>query len=154
MNLESPRIIDGEPMLIAGLDERYNCDNTSGIPGQWGRFGPHIGNIAGQIGKAAYGVCHEMADAGFRYLSGVEVTSADGLPEGFSAVKLPAQRYAVFPHCEHVSRLNETMDAIWSKWLPESGNKAANSPVALERYGESFDPQSGIGDVEVWLAIE
>src|SRR5207253_7533104 len=154
MNLESPRIVDAKPMLIAGLDQRYEYDKTSEIPAQWGRFAPHIGSIPGQVGGVCYGVSHEMDKTGFRYLAGVDVTSADGLPEGFSILQLPAQRYAVFPHREHVSKLSETCGAIGSQWLPQSGYEAVDSPVMLERYGEGFDPRTGMGDVEVWLPIK
>jgi AraC family transcriptional regulator len=48
----------------------------------------------------------------------------------------------------------ETADAIWTKWLPESGEAVTDPAVMLERYGEGFNPQTGMGDVEVWLSIK
>ncbi|HEU4751932.1 MAG TPA: hypothetical protein VFU47_02410 [Armatimonadota bacterium] len=60
MTLEAPRFVESGPLLLAGFDQRYRCDDISGIPGQWHRFGPLIGSIAGQVGQVAYGVSHEM----------------------------------------------------------------------------------------------
>jgi AraC family transcriptional regulator len=93
----------------------------------------------------------------FRYLSGVEVSESSALPEQFSRVHIPAQRYVIFPHREHVSRLRYTVNTIWSTWFPESSHKAAHAtagaPDFFERYGEDFDPQVGMGDVEVWIPL-
>jgi AraC family transcriptional regulator len=89
----------------------------------------------------------------FQYLSGVQVSESSTLPERFTCVKIPAQRYVIFPHREHVSRLRYTVQAIWSQWFPESGYKAATNDGAnlLERYGEDFDPRLGMGEIEVWI---
>src|SRR5262245_31043259 len=46
--LESPRFVTGKALLVAGLSERYDCESSKGIPAQWQRFGPHIGNVPGQ----------------------------------------------------------------------------------------------------------
>jgi AraC family transcriptional regulator len=125
----------------------------------WERFSIHMGRIPGQVGRAAYGVCSEMFNgaSSFQYLSGVEVSISSALPEQFSCVRIPAQRYVVFPHREHVSRLRYTIHTIWSQWLPESGHKAsrpdAGAPDFFERYGEDFDPHLGMGGVEVWVPI-
>jgi AraC family transcriptional regulator len=61
------------------------------------------------------------------------------------------------PHREHVSKLRYTVNTIWSQWFPESGYKAARAaagaPDFFERYGDGFDPQLGMGDVEVWIPV-
>ena len=52
------------------------------------------------MGRAAYGVCSDMfyGTDTFHYLSGVEVSESSALPEQFSRVHIPAQRYVIFPH--------------------------------------------------------
>ena len=95
-----------------------------------------------------------MDSSGFRYLAGVEVSSPDGLPPGFTTVSLPAQQYAVFTYHGHVSGLREFGKAIWSEWLPGSGHEVVDSPVLMERYDQRFDPSTASGDVEVWLPIK
>jgi AraC family transcriptional regulator len=152
--LEPPRFETTKPLLIAGLGQRYSCESSKGIPAQWQRFGPHIGNVAGQIGRTAYGVCHNSDDDGnFDYICGVEVTDFSALPAEFSRVRLSAQRYAVFSHRDHISTIRRAVNSIWNKWLPESRYEAVDAPN-FERYGEEFDPRSGSGGLEIWIPIK
>jgi AraC family transcriptional regulator len=155
---ELSRFVDAKPMLIAGLAERHRGTNAA-IPAQWQRFAPHIGGIPAQIGCAAYGVIFDsLQDTGgysFGYLAGVEVANVDGLPENFGHLEIPAQRYAVFAHCGHVSALSRTIGAIVRDWLPASGcQHAGDGADLLERYGDVFNRQTGLGGIEVWLPIE
>lgn len=153
-NLESPRFEDGKPLLIAGLGERYDCETSKAIPAQWQLFAPYIGNITGQIGRTAYGVRCNGDDAGsIDYICGVEVADFSALPPEFSRVRLAARRYAVFSHRDHVSTIRRTCNTIWSKWLPESGHEVADAPD-FERYGENFDPRTGMGGVEIWVPLK
>lgn len=154
-----PRFEDGKPLLIAGLRKIYAPAAMRGIPMQWQVFAPHIGKIPGQIGRATYGVCWQAPDSSnIEYLTGVEASTFAGIPDDFTVVSLPAAKYAVFPHRAHVSRLYETCDAI-SKWLPESGHQSAaaadaETPAFFERYSEEFDPQTGMGGMEVWVPLQ
>jgi AraC family transcriptional regulator len=112
------------------------------------------------VGKVDYGVVFNMSEPakGFDYLSGFEVSSISGLPGEFSHVKIPAERYVVFSHYGHVSKLKDTVTAIWRPWLPASGYAVSrptpNAPDIIECYGEGFDPQTGIGDIEVWIPLK
>lgn len=113
--------------------------------------------MPGQIGaRIAYGVVID-AGSGIEYLAGVEVADPSGLPGEFTHVRLPAQRYAVFEHQGHVSKLKDTMTAIFETWLPQSGHEHARTAGAaafFERYGEEFDPQTGTGGIEVWVPVK
>jgi AraC family transcriptional regulator len=155
--LEPPRFEDEGTRVIAGLRGHYTRATMEEIPTLWQRFTPYLGHIPGQVGRIAYGVCFPSSD-GFDYLSGVEVASSSGLPEDFSVVTMPVQRYAVFAHRGHVSKLHETCDAIEREWLPRSQYAFAHgmpgAPGFFERYGEDFDPHTGSGDVEVWVPIK
>lgn len=152
--LEPPRFENSKPLLIAGLGERYTCESSKAIPSQWQRFLPHIGNIPGQVGNTAYGVrCNSDEEGNFDYIAGVKVSDFSELPSEFSRVRIPAQRYAVFSHRDHVSTIRRTVNTIWSKWLPESGHEAADAPD-FERYDESFDPQTCMGGLEIWIPIK
>ncbi len=157
LRLEGPRFENGKALVIAGLRSRYTTETMNGIPAQWGRFAPHIGRIPGQVGQAAYGACWNFL-GGIDYLSGVEVSSSSSIPGEFHVVEIPAQKYAVFPHREHVSKLRETLDAIGSQWLPESGHEVARgtavAPDFFELYSEEFDPRTGMGGMEVWIPIK
>ena len=81
-NLEPPRLVNGRTLLIAGLSERYSSETSAGIPAQWQRFAPYLGNIPGQVGRTAYGVVCNGDDSGNTDYSlgddGLVVTSAQG----------------------------------------------------------------------------
>jgi len=152
--LEPPRFETGRTLLIAGLAHRYSFETCHEIPAQWQRFVPYIGNLPGQVGTIAYGVRKDSDEAGnLDYLCGVEVSSFDEVPEGLSTVRIPARRYAVFRHRDHVSTIRETHAAIWTAWLPGSGHDVADAPD-FERYDDRFDPQSGCGGVEIWIPLK
>ena len=153
IELEPPRFENGRMLLIAGIGERYTFETNHGIPRQWERLQPHLGTIPGQVGRTDYGVCCNGDGAGnFDYVAGVEVSSFDDMPDGFSRVRIPARRYAVFSHRDHISRIRATVYTIWNKWLPASGHEHADAPD-FERYDERFDPRTGTGTVEVWLPV-
>jgi AraC family transcriptional regulator len=153
-NLDPPRYENGRDLRIAGLNATYTFETRVEIPSQWRRFAPHIGKIPGQVGNVTYGVCWNFkSDRGFDYLTGVEIGGGANVPHEFSEIRLPAARYAVFSHRKHVSTIPQSIDAIWKKWLPNSGYQAAETP-AFERYDEDFDPRTGMGGIEIWLPIK
>src|SRR3981189_3454933 len=144
-NLQAPRFQTSRPLLVAGIGERYTCENGAGIPGQWQRFHQSVANIPGRIGKVAYGVCCNGDDAGnFDYIAGVEVSDFSDLPREFSRVRIPEKKYAVFTHRDHISTIRRTINTIWNQWLPASGLKGADAPN-FHRYDENFDPLRGDG---------
>jgi AraC family transcriptional regulator len=152
--LESPRFEKGREMLIGGFNETYTFATRANIPKQWERFAPLIGKVPSQVGKVSYGVCWNFKpECGFDYLTGVEVSDVSQLPAGFSQVRISPQRYAVFTHKKHYTAIPQTIEAIWNKWLPNSGYEAAESP-SFERYTEEFDPKTGMGGTEIWVAIK
>jgi AraC family transcriptional regulator len=154
LGLGAVRYEAGRDMLIGGLNNTYDGQSRANIPAQWQRFAPHIGKVPGQIGITSYGVCWNFkADCVFDYLSGVEVGESAKLPPDFTRVSLPARRYAVVTHDGHVSKLPQTIDTIWTKWVPDSALKTAKAPC-FERYTEKFDPRTGLGAVEIWVPLE
>jgi AraC family transcriptional regulator len=152
--LAEPRFETHEPMLLAGPVERYACESPHGIPAQWQRFSAHLGHIPGQKGNAAYGAVYNFdSESNFDYMCGVEVNGSSDLPKGFETLRIPSQKYVVFRHAGHVAGIRATIAAIWTKWLPESGYQAAKAPT-LERYGPEFNPSTGLGGFEIWIAIQ
>ena len=154
VTLAPPRFEEGRALLIAGLSERYNSETCASIPSQWQRFGPHIGNIPGQIGRTAYGVLHNGDDEGnIEYLTGVEVSNFARVPSEFDRLRIPPHRYAVFTHRDHISAIRRTWMTILNEWLPASELAHAQAPE-FELYSEEFDPQSGTGLVEIWIPVK
>jgi AraC family transcriptional regulator len=152
-DLAPPRFEEGRAFLVAGVGGRFSHENCAGIPLLWQRYGLEVGNIANRAGNVAYGVCCNGDDAGnFDYIAGIEVSDFSDLPREFSRVRIPAQKYAVFTHKDHVSSIRRTINTIWNHWLPGSGFRMADAPT-FERYDARFDSATGNGGLEIWVPI-
>ena len=159
--LAPPRIEQGRLLLMAGLGGRFSHDTNQNIPALWQRLQPHLGNVPGQVfaggggkGGRTFGICFNMDDdCNFDYLAGVEVSGFSDLPAEFTRLRIPARRYAIFTHREHVSTMRDVSMTIWTKWLPELGYEAVDAPY-LEYYGEEFDGRTGMGGYQIWIPIK
>ena len=159
--LAPPRIEQGRLLLIAGLGGKHSSDTNQNILALWQRLQPHLGDLPGQVfvggggkGGRTFGVCYNMDDdCYFDYLAGVEVSGFSDLPAEFMRLRIPARRYAIFAHREHVSTMREVNMATWTRWLPESGYEAVGAPY-LEYYGEEFDGRTGLGGYQIWIPIK
>ena len=155
VDMGKPRIVNGKPLLIAGLNAHNGChDNGAQAPAQWQAFTPRIGHVPGQVGNAAYGVIYNVDEEGNHdYICGVEVKDFSKLPADLDRLRVPPQTYAVFRHAGHVSDIRSSWNAVWSHGLSEAGYEAADAP-AFERYGETFDGRTGNGGFELWVPIK
>jgi AraC family transcriptional regulator len=148
------RLERAEDLLIAGIGQRYTCETSAGIPAQWQSFLPHLGTVPGQIGRTAYGVRSNNDDEGaFDYICAVAVSGFSNLASDWNRLRIPARKYAVFSHGEHISTIRSTWSTIWNKWLPESGHELVDAPD-FERYGEEFDSHIGTGGLEIWVPVK
>ena len=151
MEQQRARTEHGRPLLLAGLQEHYTMETAVQIPALWKRLVP----IPGQIGGVTYGLVTNPRDGkgGFDYLAGVEVSGIANLAGKFVTATIPAQPYLVYTHREHLSKLRETMGAIWKEWIAAPEHSSEYGLDLFERYGESFNPMTGFGDVEVWVPV-
>lgn len=154
IEIDDPAIVDGKPLLLAGLSRTYSFESNAGIPSQWQDFQPHLGHVPGQVGEVAYGViCNGDDEGNYEYLCAVEVADFTQLAPEQARLRVPEQRYAVFSLATHVSTVKAACHAAWGDWLPRSGYEAADAPF-FERYPESFDPATGEGGFEIWLPLK
>jgi AraC family transcriptional regulator len=156
LGLNAPSYKNGPELVIAGINRSYTPETRAGIHQQWQQFVPRAGSIPGLKGTTFYGVCwntDKKPDCGFDYLTGVEVSSSSQLPRELTSLKLPAGRYAVFAHTEHVTAIPKTIDTIWTKWMPECGLKIAKAPC-FERYTHEFNLTTGMGGTDIWVPLE
>lgn len=161
--LPAPTLTNGRALLIAGVREDYTFARRQQIPEQWRRFGERwFGRVPGGVGRDAYGiVLSPPADGGadFTYVCGVEVSDLSLVPAELHRLTVPAYRQAHFPHRGAVTALPETIDAVMTSWLPQSGlaiDPAAHPdiPGLVEWYGANFDPATGRGDMEVRVPVK
>jgi len=153
INLFEPRLVDGDAMVIVGLKKRYDDETSTQMPSQWQAFQAHIGNIDNQKGNVAFGVlCNSDDNGNIDYITGVEVSQYPEASKELDGLRIPAQTYAVFLHEGHVAEIGRTWKAIFADWLPQADYKPVDAPQ-LERYGEGFDTETGIGDIEIWIPV-
>lgn len=154
LGLAPPSFRDGHALTLGGLNATYDMTTRVGIPAQWGRFVPRaIALLQGQLGDS-YGVCWNTTDdCKFDYLTAVELPETAASPDDFVTLKIPARRYAVFVHTGHVSAIPQTIDAIWTKWVPQCGLKIAQAPC-FERYTPEFNGATGMGGMEIWIPLD
>jgi AraC family transcriptional regulator len=158
--LESPRFENENAKIFAGLRGHYTGATVAEIPQLWQQLAPNLGNLPEQIDSVAYGIVEYRATGGFDYMCAMEVSGADGLPSEFVVIKVPALRFAKFTHHGHVSKIPDTVGAIFQQWMstsvyaaPVSIDPTQHVPTLIEFYGREFDPQSGMGGMEVWVPV-
>src|SRR4030095_246165 len=89
IDVATPRIVRHDALLIVGLSQRYHRTNA-GIPSQWDRFMPYLGNIPGQIAGVTYGViCHTDETGSIDYICGVQVSEFPSQPAELTRVRIP-----------------------------------------------------------------
>jgi AraC family transcriptional regulator len=150
-----PQFEDRPAMSFVGISQKHDMSKPGGIPEQWQRFQPYIGNIEGTVPGAAYGVVVNIEPDGvFDYLVAVEVAAGTEPPEGLTLFSLPPLRWARFKHEGHVMALRQTIGAA-EQWLSENNfQPGENARGFAEYYGPGFDARTGTGDVEVWFGLK
>lgn len=151
---QTPRIQTEGELVLVGLSAKHPMMAAGGaIPAQWQRFQSWLGHIPGQKGKAAYGVCYNFSDENqMDYLCAVEVAPGSEAPAELTSLKIPAQKYAVFVHRDHISSIGGTWAAIFSEWLPAARLDVAGG-AQFEKYGPEFNGRTGEGGLEIWIPV-
>ena len=155
VTLDPPRIERHGALRIAGLSERHGMAGAAGIPDQWQKFAPYIGNFDGMVGAATYAVIGEFSDdaEGYDYLTGVEVRPDADLPPEFKSTDIPARTWAKFAHKGHVSTISATCAAIYGDWQDKMKFETGRGYSFLEYYGPDFNPRTGYGTMEIWVGV-
>lgn len=154
-SVKPPRFEQGDEIVAVGLAQRHPFENPHDIPAQWQRFmATMYEGIPNKQPGIPISISGGMDDDGnFEYICAAEVLKFSSTPKGLIEVTLAPQRYAVFTHDGHVSGIGATYNAIWNDGLPASGARAANAPC-VERHKPTFNPQTGMGGVEIWIPVE
>ncbi len=149
--LAEPRSESLGPRSIVGHSRHYPFEKVSGIPEQWQSFAAVLPSICANPKPDTYGVIYNGSDNSFDYLSGIDATACHD-KTGVVELDLAPQFYLVFDHPGHVANVRDTCSVIWSEWLPGADVRVVEAPW-FERYGDSFDPMTGIGGLEIWIPV-
>jgi AraC family transcriptional regulator len=145
-----PEIALRGPLHLAGLSVRVTMEDMAPIGALWMRFDCRV---PGQVAPDAYGVSHSGDGRAFTYLAAVAAGDPAAVPEAFDRFEFARQECAVFRHESGTTRLRETLEAIYRRWLPASGRQAAAGAPCIEHYGAAFDPATGTGRIDIWLPL-
>jgi len=152
-NTDTPRIETTAEIAIAGYTRSYKFSDPSQIPAQWANFAQQIPQLTSIANPETFGIIYNGSADNFDYLTGIEVSAEQNIPDSMTTLQLGSQTYAVYQHSDNVATLGHTCGEIWSERLPASGYIPVQAPW-FERYGDSFDPTTGDGGMEVWIPIE
>lgn len=127
----------------------------------WNSFMPVRKEITSSIDSDLYSL--EVFPAGyfdnfnpgktFQKWAGAEVSDFNQIPSGMETLIIPKGKYAVFLHKGPATKANETYQAIFTQWLPNSEYKVDERPhfaVMTEKYKKD-DPDS---EEEIWIPIK
>lgn len=113
------------------------------LPPLWSAFLPRLAEIRNTVPGVCYGIVRQDPGDGERleYHAAIAVTKVAALPEGMSAVEVPAGTYARFEHRGPAQRVDHTVSYAYGTWLPQSGHRHTYAPD-LEIYGAAYHPTS------------
>lgn len=152
--LAAPTIERRPALRLAGLRQKHDMNRANNLPLQWQQFQPYLGHVADAVPGAAYGVVISMDEGLCDYMTAMEVSADADLPREFSALTVPAQRFARFRHAGHISTIRSTIGAIYESWLPASGETQNEELSFVEYYGPDFDGATGLGTIEIWIGLK
>ena len=152
-----PRVVELPALHLVGARRLFALPEIKEIPSLWGQFIPRLGEIQGRKGMVTYGTCITATDAGgkpvLEYSAAVEVEKPGRAPDGLVAFTLAPGFYAVFTHEGHIRDIGKTWDSIWHTRMKEAG--LAHRPAHdFERYDDRWNPGTGEGPVDIYIAIE
>lgn len=155
-----PRITSTSGKLLVGMHLTMSLVNNR-TRELWSGFRPRVNEINNRLGNdfinlQIYDPDYHMAFNPAREFEAwalVEVEDLANIPDGMQAFSLPPGEYAVFVHVGGPAKASETMQYIFTEWLPSSGYFLDNRPhfeVLGEKYSNS-DPNS---EEEMWIPIK
>jgi len=157
----APEIYRQPTLTLVGLrtwfysvdSEKHNVGQE--LPPLWSAFLPRLAEIRNRVPGVCYGVVHQDPRDGERleYHAAIAVTTVDALPEGMSAVEVPAGTYARFEHRGLAQRVDHTVSYAYGTWLPQSGHRHTYAPD-LEIYGAAYHPTNDDSILHYAIPIE
>ena len=156
-----PKFIEKGDFTIVGLASYFSKATTSEIPPLWCKFVQRMGELKNASPTVLYGFCDQPKDVPedkeFRYMACMEVEDKNAaVPDGLTAIDVPAKRYAVFTHKGPITEIAKTYDYIYGTWLPESDYEADGSHD-FEYYDERFNngnPMDPESELDVYIPVK
>ncbi len=113
------------------------------LPPLWQQFLSRLSEIKHTVGGTCYGIVRQLKESSdeLEYFCAIEVTIAKDIPDGMVTLVNPESTYAKFMHKGPVNLIDNTINYIYSTWLPRSGKRHTHA-ADLEFYGAGYNPSS------------
>ena len=144
-------------MLIAGIEVRTSNDPGKAevaIPQLWGEFmnanlAEKLPDLACNTMYAVYTDYEGDHTKPYTMMLGLEVNSADNIPENLSVRTIPVSAYEIF-----AAKGDLTKDAVLNAWKEVWHSDLKRTfKTDMEVYGEkAMDPTNG--EAEIWIGVE
>jgi AraC family transcriptional regulator len=153
MEIQTPEIITLKPFTLVGMHMTCTLETMSS-PVLWQQFMPKRKHIPWVLNNHHYSVhlygtaiYNESFSAATTFEKWVAcaVTQVDALPEGMAVLPMAGGRYAKFTHRGVHDTFKNTMQMIFTEWLPKGPYRLADRPhfeVMTEKYLGMSNPDS------------
>jgi len=155
------KIIDKEEFLVVGLPVKISLKDKEyqkKIKAAWEEFIPRVEEIKNRKNELFYGVCNiskgiEGDECSFEHICGVEVSSAEDIPEGMISQAVPEAKYYVVTHKGKMETIGNTYYAL-EKEFKKEGIEEDRSKIFFELYDERFKENSDESEVDIYSPIK
>lgn len=153
-----PKFMEKEGFMVIGLLGNFDEDTKHNIPKLWERFSKEVKKIPNRKGAVSFGICEcdNIHEGDFRYISAVEVSDLESIPEGMVGRKILKQKYAVFTvniQKDIHQEIQKAIKYIWGTWFPKSEYKYAGDHD-FELYDERFNGGTVTGELDIYIPIK
>ena len=117
----------------------------------WDQLAARYAEIPHVDPDQGYGL-HSLTGHEQLYLAALAVREVDVIPEGMTARQIPPNTYAVFVHHGLSINLLQTVDRVFSEWLPGSSYQLAGD-FYFEYYDDRFQPGSPESVISIYVPV-
>ncbi len=149
----TPQFLDQPAHTVVGLTIRTTAPSDT-IKDLWTEFTTRFSEITNLAHPSiCFGVSRNFdpQTEAFDYTVCVNVTNTDTLPDGMTALELPAGPHAVFETT--LTTIADTYSHILEVWLPTSDRKHTGGPI-YERYDETFDHTDPASTFQICVPVQ
>lgn len=150
--IQPSRFEYGQAMLLAGTRQYHLFTNAhQTISQQWQDFFQNYKTLLAP-NKHRFGATCMADETGFEYMCAVDVDNFEDLSADMGRMIIKPQYYAIFSHQGNIANIGQTWQQI-HQWIAHSDYQHEDAPC-FELYDQRYNAESGIGLVEIWIAIK
>ena len=153
INFQS-RLEKKDAYTVVGM-EWSSKSSEGGIPQMWEKFIVRECEVQHNSLQpdVSYGICNPSPNGDFTYIAGFR-TDGSFVPQGMVSFTVPEQQYAVFTHFGSLSRIGESMELIYRRWLPLQGLEPVQG-IDFELYDERFlGPDNEKTQIDLYIPVK